>query len=275
MTQTLWFTNLIVTYNNANEISHLLNDLRQLALFSHSRVIVVDNGSWDQTDLIIRNQFPEVYLVQNSRNLGFAKAVNQGFELCDTECVFLLNPDMRILNPCFYSAMLACMQQDLNVAAVAPLQFKQAGGCRRLSLTWSHWSRGGLAIYLSHRLRLGRSFDTPIPTKFLNAGCLLIRRSAFMRVGKLSERYFLYGEEPDLFLKFMRYGYECRLHPGLEVTHYRERSLKTLPLARQCLARLKSLFYICDAVVRGCMNILLDRMLNSRNALSRNGDAAA
>jgi hypothetical protein len=96
-----------------------------------------------------------------------------------------------------------------------------------------------------------------------------------MRVGKLSERYFLYGEKPDLFLKFMRYGYECRLHPGLEVIHYRERSLKTLPLARQCLARLKSLFYICDAVVRGCMNILLDRMLNSRNALSRNGDAAA
>lgn len=268
MEQASRFTNLIVTYNSANEISDLLSDLRNLALYAASRVIVVDNASRDQTVALVATRFPEVCVAQNARNVGYARAVNHGFGLSSTEYVFLLNPDIRILDPTFFSTMLECMERNPNIAAAGPLQFQQAGDRRWLNFTWSYWSQRGLAVFLSHmpRLRSGSRFDAPISTRFLNAGCLLIRRSAFVGVGKLSERYFLYGEEPDLFLKFWRHGYECKLHPGIEVIHFREQSLRTLPSVRRCLVKFWSVFNIGDAILRGCANMMLDRLQEGERA---------
>ncbi|MEK7327418.1 MAG: glycosyltransferase, partial [Chloroflexota bacterium] len=79
------FTTLIITYNSANEIANLLGDLRRLASSNHNHVLVIDNHSRDGTPRIVRSAFPEVRLVENSQNVGFARAVNQGFELCETE----------------------------------------------------------------------------------------------------------------------------------------------------------------------------------------------
>ena len=253
------FTTLIITYNNANEIANLLSDLRRLASSNHNHVIVIDNHSRDGTPRIIRSSFPEVLVVENSQNVGFARAVNQGFELCETEYVFLLNPDMRILQLDFHQAMLTCIRQSPNIAAVGPLQFNDAGPRRRLSFNWSYYSANTLAVYLSYLFKSGRRFVEPLPTGFLNCGCLLLRKSVFLQVGKLSEKYFLYGEEPDLFLKFKRWGYEARLHPGVEVVHYRDRSLNTLPIAQRYAKRLRALYNIGDALFRGYARIVLSK----------------
>jgi GT2 family glycosyltransferase len=82
------FTSLIVTYNSASEISNLLNDL--LLYIPEGKIIVIDNASGDTTADVVQEHFPQVQLIQNSTNLGYAKAVNQGFELCHTEYVLLL-----------------------------------------------------------------------------------------------------------------------------------------------------------------------------------------
>jgi len=262
------FTSLIVTYNSADEISNLLADLRQFALSQSNRVIVIDNASQDKTIDIVRDQYPEVELVVNARNVGYAQAVNQGFELCDTEYVLLLNPDMRITNPRLCPTMLECLEQYPQVAVVAPLQFKQTGKGRQLNFTWSYWTLATFRLYLSHILDFGSSVDAPISVTFLNAGCLLIRMSSFVRVGKLNEKYFLYGEEPDLFLKLKRYGYECRLLPSVEVVHNRERSLKTVPTLKRLLIRIRGLYNICDALVVGYFQLILALLFHSRRERS-------
>ena len=56
----------------------------------------MDNASPDKTADIVQSEFPEVHLVRNTVNVGYARAVNQGFALADTPYVFLLNPDIRI-----------------------------------------------------------------------------------------------------------------------------------------------------------------------------------
>jgi len=254
----LHFNSLIVTFNSANEISSLLGDLQRLTLPHHNQVIVVDNASQDLTTEIVRTRFPEVFLTVNPRNLGYSKAINQGLELCETEFVFLFNPDIRILNPGFHSAMLECMKQNSNIAAVGPLQFTQRDNANRLNFTWSYWMPQTFVVFLSFVFHLRRRFDKPIPTTFLNAGCLLLRKSAFIRVGKLNEKYFLYGEEPDLFLKFKRFGYECRLHPGVEVIHFRERSIGQLPAIKRYLIKIRAFFNISDALMNGLTGLILD-----------------
>lgn len=253
------FTNLIVTFNSLPDVLDLLDDLRLHA--SPGRTVVIDNASPDGTAAAIRSRFPQVQLVANPVNLGYARAVNQGFALCESTYVFLLNPDIRISSPRVLAALHSCLETSPEVAAAAPLQFKSNSGHDQLNFTWSYWSPPGFKIYLSRVRGHPSTVDQPVAVRFLNAGCLFLRRSAFNAVGRLNEKYFLYGEEPDLFLKYWRHGMECRLLPFVSVIHNRERSLKTVAPISRLRFKLRGGLNIADAVLRGFGNLLLDRLL--------------
>jgi len=256
------FTGLIVTYNSANDVLNLLADLQ--AHVPIHRIIVIDNASKDDTVETVQKHFPQVQLVQNPTNLGYAKAVNQGFALSDTEYVLLLNPDIRITSPQLFSEMEAHLKHFRQIAAVAPLQFKNDDKKNSLNLTWSYSTPTAFKIYLSFLLRRKQAFTDPIRVTLLNAGCLFIRRSAFEQVGKLNEKYFMYGEEPDLFLKFRRHGFECYLLPNVAVTHYRERSLMTRPALQRLQIRFQAVCNVADAFITGWANLMLDKLAVSK-----------
>jgi GT2 family glycosyltransferase len=259
---------LIVTYNSASEISNLLDDLH--SYMPDNKIIVIDNASQDETVDVIQEHFPEVHLIQNARNLGYAKAVNQGFELCNTEYVLLLNPDIRITSSQLFDELGRCLKHSRQIAAAAPLQFKSNDEKRYLNFTWSYSTLDAFKVYLSFLLQGNQAFSEPIRVTFLNAGCLFIRRSAFEQVGRLNEKYFLYGEEPDLFLKFRRYGLDCYLLPNVAVTHYRERSLMTRPALQRLQIRLQAAWNVTDALINGWTNMLLDKLVLKRT-LAVNG----
>lgn len=259
------FTSLIVTYNSAREISHLLDDL--YSNLTDNKIIVIDNASQDETVQVVQEGFPQVELIQNTLNVGYAKAVNQGFELCQTEYVLLLNPDIRIVSPQLFSQLERCLKHSRQIAAVAPLQFKNDDGKQYLNLTWSYLNLNAFKVYLSYLSQPKRVPAEPIQVPFLNAGCLLIRREAFEQVGRLNEKYFLYGEEPDLFLKFRRYGFKCYLLPDVAVTHYRERSLMTMPVLQRLQIRLLAAWNVADALITGWANILFDKHVIKRSQM--------
>jgi N-acetylglucosaminyl-diphospho-decaprenol L-rhamnosyltransferase len=259
------FTSLIVTYNSAEEVVNLLNDLHSHA--PANPIIVVDNASRDDTAGMIQKYFPRVQLIRNVTNVGYAKAVNQGFERCDSEHVLLLNPDIRISSPQVFSEMERCVKQSPQIAAAAPLQFKNDEKKNSLNLTWSYSTPSAFKVYLSFLLKRTQVFSRPIRVTLLNAGCVLIRRAAFEQVGKLNEKYFMYGEEPDLFLKFRRYGFECYLLPNTAVTHYRERSLKTMPTLEQARIKFQAVRNLIDAFLAGWAGIILDKLVVNKSRL--------
>lgn len=251
------FTSLIVTYNSAHEVLNLLADLHLHV--PTNRIIVIDNASRDETVKVVQKHFPDVQLIRNPTNVGYAKAVNQGFALCDTEHVLLLNPDIRITSPQPFSEMEECLKHFRQIAAAAPLQFKNDQKRHSLTFTWSYVTLHAFKIYLSFLLHHKPGFTEPIRVTFLNAGCLFIRKSAFEQVGKLNEKYFMYGEEPDLFLKFRRYGFECYLLPNSAVTHYRERSLMTVPALQRLQIKFRAIWNVTDAFINGWASIMLDK----------------
>ena len=256
--RTVRYTCVIVTYNSANEIGGLLDDLTSRR--KHQPVIVVDNASQDGTASLIRERFPQVTLVQNRTDTGYASAVNQAFHLCDTEYFFLLNPDIRIPDHRVDTVLLDAIQNRPDVAAVAPLQFKDTDQKRYLTLTWSYWTPRAFALFLTALLRPEPLAYNPIPVTYLNAGCLFIRSSAFQKVGMFNEKYFLYGEEPDLFLKFKRAGYTSLLLPDAYVIHQRESSMKSLANKDYLAVKVQGSANILDALVNGWGNILRDTL---------------
>lgn len=252
------FTTLIVTYNSASEVSNLLDDLH--VHMPGNKVIIIDNASQDETVDVIQKHFPQVQVFQNNLNVGYAKAVNQGFELCNTEYVLLVNPDIRITSPEVFTELEKYLKQFRQVAVAAPLQFKDEEEQRHLTFTWSYCDLESFRFYLSFLVQRNQVRNEPVPVTFLNAGCLFIRRSAFEQVGRLNEKYFLYGEEPDLFLKLKKYGFECYLLPQIAVTHYRERSLMTTPIFQRLQLRFFAARNVIDALINGWANLLLDKL---------------
>ncbi len=254
------YTSFIVTYNSENEIGWLLDDL--IANGKHQPVIVVDNASQDGTVALVRHRFPQVQLIQNRTDIGYASAVNQAFRLCKTEYFFLLNPDIRLPDKRVAAALLDHIQNRPDIAAVAPLQFKDNHQKRLLTLTWSYWAPRAFILFLTALLRLDPPYSDPIPVTYLNAGCLFLRSSAFRNVGMFNEKYFLYGEEPDLFLKFKRCGFSSLLLPDAYVIHQRENSMKSLTSKEYLTVKVQGSANILDALVNGWFNILRDRIVS-------------
>jgi hypothetical protein len=250
------FSTLIVTYNNSLNIIPLLTDIYTQAPPPINQIIVVDNASEDRTVPLIRSRFPNLTLISNRENVGFSKAVNQGFALCNTEFFFLINPDIRITDPNFFLGLIECMDKSSSIAAIGPMQFKESRDQLSLNFTWSYLNPQGFRLYLLYQLKGSISVTEPIDVPFLNAGCLLVRSSAFQQIGMLNERYFLYGEEPDLFLKLKEHDFTSHLVPFIRVIHFREHSFQTLSLKSQILLKLSAIPNISHALLSGTIRIL-------------------
>jgi GT2 family glycosyltransferase len=171
---------------------------------------------------------------------------------------------MRVESTAVFDELQRFLEDHPRAAVAAPLQFKSEGPAARLNFTWSYYTPQAFAIYLGRLLGRRTYSHAPIRVGFLNAGCLFIRRSAFESVGRLNEKYFLYGEEPDLFLKFRRHGYECWLLPAVSVVHVRERSLQTVSLTQRLRFKLMGVGNILDALARGWGSILVDKITGPR-----------
>lgn len=259
------FTSLIITYNSRTEIDELLDDLTSRS--PASRIIVIDNASQDGSADWVTSHYPDVQLVRNLINIGYASAVNQGARLCRTPYLLLLNPDIRIPDAGVFNELVTCMESDPQVAAAAPLQFKLDQCGAYLNFTWSYLSPLAFRFYCLQRFRSAAGTASPMRVSFLNGGCLFLRMSAFEQVGMLNSKYFLYGEEPDLFLKFIRYGYECRLLTHVKIIHYRERSIGKVEPFKRLQIRLMALHNILDAVINGLGAIGYDHLVKWLSSL--------
>ncbi len=257
MKSTARYTSIIVTYNSEKEIGGLLTDL--LNCRNSQPVIVIDNASRDGTVKLIEDKFPQVLLVKNEADIGYAKAVNQGFKLCTTDYFFLLNPDIRLPDVRVADSLYEVIQNHPDIAAVAPLQIKDLDQKRNLTFTWSYWTPKAFTLFLTSILNLDSPYQDPIPVTYLNAGCLFINSSAFKAVGMFNEKYFLYGEEPDLFLKFKRFNFHCLLIPDVYVIHERENSMRSLSNGEYLAIKIQGSANILDAFVTGWVNIIRDQ----------------
>ena len=192
-------------------------------------LIVVDNGSEDGSAELVQQRFPEVRLVANRRNRGFAAAVNQGLNLAAGRYVLLLNSDAR-LEPTALGRLAAYLDAHPRVAVVGPRLRNPDGSIQSsrrrfptLATTFLEstvlqrfWPQHPL---LQRYYVLDRSDDEAQAVDWLSGACLLVRRAAIAEVGGLDERFFMYSEELDWCRRFRAAGWEVVYLPEAEATH--------------------------------------------------------
>ena len=188
--------------------------------------VVVDNSPGDGTAELVGARFPQVEVLSNPCNVGFARACNQVLRGCRSPYVLLLNPD-TVVQPGALARLRATLAAHPRVAAVGPRLLYPDGRYQH-----SAFKQPGLAqaffgffelVPLDHPWN-GRypvpTSDAPRAVEHLLGACLLLRREALVDVGLLDEGFFIYFEETDWCARARRRGWELWQVPAAVVVHH-------------------------------------------------------
>ena len=220
---------IIVNWNTRNLLRDCLTSIRENLREPSLEVIVVDNGSVDDSVAMVRTEFPDAKLIENGINLGFAKANNVAIRQAHGRFLLLLNSD-TVVRQGAIEGLLSTMEGDPAVG-VAGLQLLNGDG----SLQNSVGNCPSLLTELTNKSLLRRLFPARFPGKeqlrskpyeveSIIGACMLARREAVQEVGPLDEDYFFYLEETDWCLRMRKAGWKVAHDPRYSIFHLQGKS---------------------------------------------------
>jgi hypothetical protein len=221
---------VIVTWNAKTVALECVDSLSKLQSSIPSEVIVVDNASTDGTPQAIEARFPQVQLIRNQSNLGFAKANNIGIAASKGKYLCLLNSDVVVPAGCF-ETMLAYMEQHPDIGVLGPKMISPDGGVgqsvAKFPTVWNSLCCA-LAFHRVFRqsealggyMMEGFPYDRIEDVEVLTGWFWMVPRGALEQVGGLDERFFMYGEDIDWCYRFHNAGWRVVFFPEAKALHY-------------------------------------------------------
>jgi GT2 family glycosyltransferase len=213
---------VILNWNGKNWLEKFLQNV--IFNSSDATVIVVDNNSSDNSVSFLQEKFPEIQIIQNEGNYGYAKGYNLALKQIDAEYFVLLNSDIEVTKD-WISPIVSLMDSDKTISACQPKildynnksKFEYAG------------ASGGYIDKFGYPFCRGRIFDEleedkgqyndAIEVFWATGACLFVRSSQFLEIGGLDEDFFAHQEEIDLCWRLKNKGYKIMVEPKSEVYH--------------------------------------------------------
>lgn len=206
------------------------------SVIKHSKeatIYLADNASTDDSISYAKETFPEVKIIKNEVNGGYAKGYNDALAKIDADIYCLLNSDVEVTKD-WLVPVLKDFKKDSNIAAIQPkildykkkTHFEYAGAA------------GGFIDKLGYPYCRGRIFDTlekdtdqyndTVPIFWASGACLFITKQVFEEVGKLDEDFFAHQEEIDLCWRIQNRGYTILYEGSSTVYHLGGATLNTM-----------------------------------------------
>jgi N-acetylglucosaminyl-diphospho-decaprenol L-rhamnosyltransferase len=194
-----------------------------------TEVIVVDNASTDGSVEMIRTEFPQVTILTNTANLGFAGGNNQGIAAAQGRYVLLLNADAEVLGDAL-SVLVQYMGAHSDVGLVGPQLLYPDGRVqssrRRFPTLATLFLESTWLESLAPRSLLNRYYvlDQPdsalLDVDWVVGAAMLIRRETLQQVGGLDEGFFMYSEELDWCRRIKAAGWRVVYQPAAQIVHH-------------------------------------------------------
>lgn len=229
---------VIVNWNTRDMVLRLLADLSSPDRRSthELELIVVDNNSSDDSVDAIRREFPEVKLVVQAENRGFAGGVNPGAKAATQPFVLLLNSDVQTSRQSIEEAARYMSKLPhvgvLGPQILSPERNPQSSAWRDPSLVWLSLSALGLnkLKFLNFERYHEKQFAEPLEVDCVSGCAMLIRRELLDALGGFDEEFFMYFEETDFCVRVRRHGKVVHHAPVGEFLHEEGGTSKTVRL---------------------------------------------
>jgi len=206
---------VIPTWNAAELLRVALGSLRVQA-YRDFEVVVVDNGSGDDTRRMLAEEFPEVRLVAFDDNRGFAPATNAGLQAAAGEILVCMNNDVEA-EPGWLAALVDALDRRPDVGSVAS---KMLDANRPGIIDAAGDAMSLVAWNIGRGEPDGPRYDGGREILSACAGAAAYRRALFERVGWFDERYFAWFEDVDIGIRAQLAGFGCWYEPAAVVRHH-------------------------------------------------------
>ena len=208
-------TVIIPNHNGKKFLKPCLDSLEQQTI-KNFEMIVVDNGSEDDSVEYIKNSFPLVQVIALDKNYGFSRAVNEGIKAAITPYVILLNND-TVVHQHFVKEMVEAIDKSPKIFSVSskmlqmhnPEFIDNAGGFYTL-IGWD--TNRGVG-------RKATGFQRPYNVFSACGGAAIYRKEVFQKIGYFDESFFVYLEDVDMGYRAKIHGYKNRFTPKAMVHH--------------------------------------------------------
>jgi hypothetical protein len=220
---------VIVNWNTRELLLDCLASLYATVRALRFEVFLVDNASSDGSVEAVQGQYPQVEIIQNEKNLGFAAANNKALRVMQGKYALLLNTDTVLTEGAI--ANLFAYLENHDAVGMACGQLLNVDGSRQNSIANFPGVLGLLCNETILRLLFSRKFPSkrqeyraPIEVESCIGACLMVRKKAMDAVGLLDERYFFFLEETDWAFAMRKAGWKSCFVPEARIYHLQGQS---------------------------------------------------
>jgi GT2 family glycosyltransferase len=231
---------VVLCWNDWKVLKDCLKSIYECTHSIRFEVIVSDNGSTDDSIEQVRRNFPQVRVLENQKNLGFAKGNNVGIEAANGKYILILNPD-TIIHENALDRWISFAMQNPNAGGFG-LRVLNPDGSYQISarpfLTIrSEWvsalglrSLGLASNAFRSDTYVGWHGDSERKIDWQSGCCVMFRADVLKRIGGFDEQFFYQCEEVDLCLRVWQSGHEILFTPVATITHLGGQSVKKFPI---------------------------------------------
>ena len=232
---------VFLSYNTRDLTKQALNSVLYAAECMEVEVFVVDNASVDGSADMVEEEFPQVKLIRNEDNVGFAAGNNVALQQVVGEYVLLINTDTIVRRDALLT-MVDFLDAHPEAGAcgckiLAPDGTLQLDSRRGFPTPVAAFCKmSGLSRLFPNHPVISRYYMTYLDpeqiaeVEVLSGSCMMVRKTAIDQVGLLDEDYFMYGEDIDWCYRIYQAGWKIYYVPDTEIIHFRGESGKGAPL---------------------------------------------
>jgi GT2 family glycosyltransferase len=227
---------IIISYNTRDELARCVNSIFENTHEISFEVIVVDNNSQDGSPDMIEKEHPEIRLIKNQDNFGFARANNQAIDISQGHYIFMLNSD-TLVPPLSISRMVNFLDGNSNAGVVGAKMLNPDYTLQRTARRFPtpmafFFGRKTLLTKIFPKNKYSRKYlmletdycEEPYEVDWVSGGALMVKKEAINQVGVLDEIFFMYWEDAEFCFRMKEWGWKVFCLPSAPIIHYEGRS---------------------------------------------------
>ena len=253
---------VILNWNGQQLLQQFLPSILQHSKIDYCTIYVADNASTDESIAVIKNKFPSVKIIQNTKNGGYAKGYNDALKHIDADIFALVNSDIEVTEN-WLSPIISEFKMNENTAIIQPkilsykskefFEYAGAGG-GFIDKYGFPFCRGRI---FNHLEKDNNQYDDTQQIFWASGACLFIRSSVFKELDGFDEHFFAHQEEIDLCWRAQNKGYQIKYVGTSTVYHIGGATLKESNPHKTFLNFRNSLFVLAKNLPKKSLYITL------------------